>query len=55
MNCKTKLKTIFYITKCPTFFVICKIKNVEYKKRGGLEEIKDIKEIKEFNEADRKH
>lgn len=50
MNCNTKLKTIFYITKRPPFFVKCKIQN-----EGGVKEIKDIKEIKEFNEADRKH
>ena len=49
MNCNTKLKTIFYITKRPTFFVKCKIQN------EGEAGIKDIKEFKEFNEADRKH
>ena len=49
MNCNTNLKTIFYITKRPTFFVKCRIQNEE----GAV--IKDIKEIKEFNEADRKH
>ena len=41
MNCNTKLKTIFYITKRPTFFVKCKIQNEE----GGVKRLKRLRSL----------
>ena len=42
MNCNTKLKTIFYITKRPTFFVKYRIQN----EGEGLKRLKTLKSLR---------